>query len=346
MFVLTQAVGACASTFSLPKTTKSGAISQESYAKMLGPASLSGVVAGWRYGLPLYSSFSVYRGNKPWTGDPTKEIASHTSNNVTIRILADNASPAWVEVANSFSNDFTEKLSVQIDRTWKNGKRRIYAINLLMYPPLTKINRIYHRIFFGKTFHVRFYFPLYNAKTPYETGEMRSIANSLAHEYYHLRVGPLGGANAKPARKDLSKTQQHILGEAGGAFFGSCLELKVSGRIEKRRGIMYSKIDPSTGKIRTGTLSDKMILSALAPGTKVKPNDLVAFGPMLFATFWAEAAGPVPYINEGDEAANKMQNICDNALAHPTDLWPIFWELANDGKDAPEFEQSKPAKSI
>jgi hypothetical protein len=336
---------ACTTNFELPETTKTGAISRENYADMKGPASLNGFDFGWKNGVPLYSSFSYYRGTKPWMGDPRTKIAYHSVENFEITVLGDNPTQAWTDVAGYFAAKFAESLSSQDKKTWKEGKKRIYQIDLLMFPPGTKIKRKFKQLFFGKSFHAKFYFPFYKATTLYETGEMRFVGSTVAHEFYHLRVSHLGGSNEHPFRKDLTKTQSHILEEAAGRFFGSCIELQTKEQIDFRRGVIHSKIDKSTGEVRVGTLSDEMIKAALAPGTKIHRDDLVAYGPMLFATYWAQHHGTDPIIKKDDETAEKIQDLCDNHIAHPTDLWPIFWEMANDGMDAPEFEQfrQKPA---
>ncbi|MBL4595499.1 MAG: hypothetical protein JKX99_02860 [Robiginitomaculum sp.] len=311
---------------------------------MLGPASLNGIMAGWQFGLPVYGSLSVYRGSKPWTGDPVTQIANHTARHVGIQISADNANQASVVVARIFAETFTKALSTQIDRTWKQGKTRFYDIDLLMLPPDTQISRKYTRIFFGKTFHTQFYLPFRAAGTDKYVGKMYRHAGILAHEFYHLRSSQLGGANAKPFRKDLTRTQRHILEEAGGKLFGSCVELQVKELITLGSSVIHSKLDKATGEVRYASLSDKMIRDALTPGITIHRDDLTSLGSMLFASFWLEQTkgGINPLIHRGDAAAIKMQQVCDTNLAHPTDLWPIFWEMANDGIDAPELERVTP----
>ena len=336
-------VSACASAYNLPNATKSGSISQKVYARMGGPAALNGIRIN-PAGLPLYASFSIYRGEKPWQKAPQTEIARADFGNVKIRIKADYAGPESVEVAQEFSENFSHILSGIDDRVWKNGAKRAYDIELLMFEPGTRINRQYRRAFFGRTFHTQFYYPFYESDKTKDYGQMYGIANTLAHEFYHLRTSRLGGTHRKPFRKDLNKLQRHVLEEAGGKFIGACVELKMKKVIGIGSGVVFYKHDPLTGQNRFGTLSDKMILAALKPGAKIAPNDLISLGPMLFATFWAEQAGATPLIHEGEEAARAIEDICENHIAHPTDLWPVFWKMANDGKDAPVFTREQKSK--
>ncbi|PHS27033.1 MAG: hypothetical protein COA84_05110 [Robiginitomaculum sp.] len=334
---------ACASSYTLPNDTKTGSINQEVYAKMRGPSALNGVMVG-PTGFPLYASFSIFRGDKPWKGDPTKEIAHHKAGNVEIVIKADRASEESADVAARFAADFTRTFSALDARIWKKAHERYFDIEMLMFMPGTRINRQYRRLMLSNTFHLQFYFPFYQSDKSRDFGQMYGDAQTLAHELYHLRVRRLGASKAKPFRKDLDKLQRHVLEEAGGKFIGACVELKMKKVIGIGSGVMHYKRDPFTGQNRFGTLSDKMILAALKPGAKIPPADLVSLGPMLFATFWAEQAGATPLIHEGEGAAKAIEDICENHIAHPTDLWPVFWKMASDGKDAPVFVREQKPK--
>lgn len=332
--VIVTILAACATTFSLPKTTKSGSINQENYSKMGGPAALSGVMVS-PSGLPIYASFSIYRGNKPWKSDPKTEIARQTSGNVEIRIRADGASPESVAVAQQFAADVARTFSAMDAKVWKSDHKRSYDIKLLMFPPGTKISRKYERIFLGKKFRIQFYIPFYASDKARDFGQMYGDAAIIAHELYHLRVSRLGGVKIRPYRKDLTKAQRRILEEAGAQFMGACMELRVKKVVSIGSQVIFSKHDPDTGQTRFGTLSDQMMLAVLKPGSKIAPEDYEPLGPMLFATFWTEHAGANSVIHQEDEAAKRMQDVCENYIAHPTDLWSVFWQMASDGDDAP-----------
>ena len=285
------------------------------------------------------SSFNSGGGEKLGNNVPTTEVAQAQSNDIKITIILDGFSGPTAKEKNiidhlqRFSDRFTKALAEQRKITWNNSSKRKYDFRLYYIHSKYKIAQTTTRRLNGPTLHLDFY-----RSTSQGIAE-KINADSLAHESYHLEVNKLISKITPNYKLEASSGLHNVLDEVSASLFGFCNVLRSEGSMDLERTPIFP-IKQRNKQIRKGTMSDAHMRTVLQDKTRIKSKDISPYGKAIFLSLWNKYAGIDEEIKREDPAAEKFFELCANNIAHPHDIWPILWELANDGRDSDEFMTS------
>ena len=340
LFILSFGLSSCATGLSTtdastPSRIKNGMVE-------LGGTSTSFAVGVYGIGpIIFYLTASFHNGGteKLKNNAPTTEVAQASSDDIKLTIIVDGFSEPTKKAKNvidhlqRFSERFTKALSEQREITWNNSSKKRYDFRLYYIYSKYKITQRTIKRLNSPTLQLSFY------RTTSSGLAEKQNANSLAHESYHLEVSKIISKIIPNYQIKTSRGLYRVLEEVSAKSFGFCTAMRSESAFDLQR-VAISPIKQKNKQIRNGTMSDAQMRKILQDETRIKLKDVSTYGSALFLSLWDEYAGKAEEIKREDPAADKFFDLCANNIAHPHDIWPVLWQLANDGRDANEFMTS------
>ena len=285
--------------------------------------------------VPVYMIRSRIAGNVKLGQDPHFLLGK--GGNDKVRLTIKMTKPKYlppVKVQSEiydYIQEFSANLESLLNEIWGIRSKRKFDITLYIVKSNSAVARQKTAVLFSNTFHIPFYS---NERNGFSEDDKSTW---MAHEIYHLMVSELG-AHKPPENQDLnlSSWQRRVLNETGARLFGACLAMRVTGK--KMYLVKVAPLANPFGGNQQSTPNDAQIRKILQIGNGITNYEHISnISDALYLALWAEFSGTNKDISIGSPAAEKLFDLCANHIAHPNDLWPVLWALANDGKDAPEI---------